>query len=157
MAEIGVEKPEKCPCGTQNQSPTAFFHSVHVGCPDAKDELDPWHYTGIKGFHVNSNVPKFLEECKRKLPNRELPIWVGFTGYVNAKKSIFSEHDGWCLDKLGRVVVLLNGALMFQRYLEGDLIMKSHDGNMFDSMGNDDLNTYSKMLQNDHPLGHPIM
>lgn len=140
-----MEAPS-CDCGTQNQNPGASIHVFHPGCPDQKNGLDPWHYTGSRSYHGDLQSAEFLTLCKEKLPQRELPITLGRTGYLNFELNMLSETSAWCLDELGRVAILLNGNFMFQRYVNGDVLMKFKQYDGFSQVTDENLIVFTSML-----------
>lgn len=145
----------ECICG--KQSPSSILYVRHITCRGHDNVLDPWHYTGNASWHKDVKSEESLSFCREKLPQRKLPIWVGHTGYVNAKKDIFTELNRWCYDELGRMVVLLDGLLMFQQYQQGDLIMRSTNGQIFSSVGRDRLPEFiSRVMKEENYEYHPI-
>ncbi len=133
---------EVCGCV---KDPQASIYETCVKCY-ISDKLDPWHYTGTRAFHSDNESLEFISVCKQKLHRRELPIRIGWTVYVNADRSIFEQSNAWCPDEYGRTVILLDEYLLFQRYTEGDLLMKSKDGIMYDSVTSDDLKLFKREL-----------
>lgn len=75
----------------------------------------------------NNQIMEFLQKCIETLPKKELPIAIGWTGYVNPKRDSNLENYGncWCQDKCGRYVIVLDKYLMFQRYKNTGNIMRS--------------------------------
>lgn len=116
-----------CSCENLNHGDDRFINVTCLKCTK-NDVLDSWHYTGSKLFHSDDVSKNFLEFCKSKLKKKDLPITIGWTGYVNANKNIFSLENSWCTDELGRIVILIDKHLLFQRYTNGDIIMISSDG-----------------------------
>lgn len=86
---------------------------------------DPWHVHGDVGFHsVPKDIDEFIETLKSKLPNVELPIDIGFTGYPFLTVDVNQcPKEGWCIDKAKRFTAIMNEHLMFQRYTAGGPIM----------------------------------
>lgn len=140
-----MDQTTSCNCGSDNQNPQSPIHFFHLGCSNT-ETLDPWHYTGSKSWHSDKRSADFINLCKLKLPKQKLPIRIGWTGYINADSDIFTNSNSWCFDEQGRVVILFNKILMFQRYTEGDLLMKSKDGITYNSVTSDDLNSFTSML-----------
>lgn len=137
----------QCECNSQIQDPQSSTHITHVGCSVQKSGLDPWHYTGSKLYHSDSIGASFIKLCKEKLPNTQLPIKIGWTGYINYSEELLAMTNAWCFDELGRVVILLNGEIIFQRYTEGDLLMKSTKKGAFTQVTHDNIVQFSKLLQ----------
>jgi hypothetical protein len=55
--------------------------------------------------------------------------------------------DCWCTDEQGRVVILLDNTLMFQRYTEGDTPMQTSSSNSnWESVSATDINTFLTQL-----------
>ena len=135
-------------CDCETQDPRSFVHFVHIGqCSKQSDGLDSWHYTGNKAFHSDPVGAKFLALCKDKLQQRQLPIKLGSTGYIDFPDSLLAEPNGWCKDELGRTVILLNGALMFQRMLEGEVIMQKKLGpNGWNQLGHEEMASLAETL-----------
>lgn len=123
-----------CPCGQNNQDPHTIVHFTHIGCDDQSAVIDPWHYTGDENFHADSNGAVFIKLCKDKLPKRKLPIRIGSTGYVNCDKSDLTGPNGWCFDDVGRIVILIDGELIFQRMIKGHCMMRSTNGITFNEV-----------------------
>lgn len=57
-----------------------------------------------------------LLEAMEKLPQGELPIHVGSTGYIHLNEQLTTFPNSWCYDELNRVVFIFNNVLYFQRY-----------------------------------------
>lgn len=91
--------------------------------------VDPWNYTGNARYHKHPEHRAFIQQCQQALPQRNLPIVVGRTGYVElAAKTPLSEiANGWCYDEVGRAVIIFDGNLLFQRYTEGDVLVITDD------------------------------
>jgi len=106
------------------QDPHDIFHVTTVQNHNP-DVIDPWHYEGGFNFPWPQDAQEkllmvrcgeFLRLCRIMLSHRALPFTLGSTGYLDFKDDIVRLPNAWCLDELGRVVILLNGVLMFQRY-----------------------------------------
>jgi hypothetical protein len=139
-----MEATPKCACG--NQRPDARIHFTRIGCPHESAALDPWHYTGIRSVHGDLQSAEFITLCKEKLPQRELPFTIGITGYLDFESDMLSETSAWCLDKLGRVAILLNGNFMFQRYVNGDYMMKYKENYGFSELKSGDIVDFTALL-----------
>jgi len=87
-----------------------------------------------------------MKLCRDKLPQQNLPIKVTSTAYIEANNKIFKLNNSWCLDELGRTVILLDGFLIFQRLIHGDRLMKSSDGRTYDLCCNDDIKDFMSKL-----------
>lgn len=139
--------PKSCPCGQDDQSPSYPVHFTTIGCPNHEGRMDPWQFTGLKDEHASEPHAEFIRFCKEKLPKRELPIRIGWTSYVNADSTIFNEPNGWFLDEFGRVVILLDGVLMFQRFTQGDILMGSANGISYSDVRPDNLVEFKSRVQ----------
>jgi hypothetical protein len=133
-------------CICVDRSATDLIRSVCFECKSS-GVVDPWHYTGNPSMFKYENHAKFLDLCRSKLPKTTLPIWVGGTGYVNAKSDIFKCPNGWCEDEFGRTVILLDGLLMFQRYQLCDLIVGSPNGNTYDALDSERLQELTQKVE----------
>ena len=140
----------ECICGKQSVS--GFMHIIDSKCRAHDGVLDPWNYTGNPSWDKSDKPQEFLALCKDKLPKKDLPIRIGHTGYVNANKDIFQLPNSWSHDELGRMVILLDGLLMFERYIHGDLIMGSKDGSSFSAINRDRFQDFLKQLEDKQPV-----
>lgn len=85
---------------------------------------DAWHVHGNVAVHKRDDIAEFIEKLKEKLPQVELPIDIGWTGYpVLTCKPSECPQRGWCLDKAHRFTAMIDGSWMFQRYTAGGPIM----------------------------------
>ena len=99
-----------------------------LGDPPTQD-VDPWNYTGNAQYHKHPESRAFIQRCQQALPQRDLPIKMGSTGYVEltVKTPLSEIANGWCYDEVGRAVIIFAGHLLFQRYTEGD-VLSINDG-----------------------------
>lgn len=129
----------KCSCGLEDQHPQVPIHISHIDCSNKDNTIDAWpfgreplggswHVTGHRSYHSDDKSAQFIKICKERLVQRQLPIKIGWTGYINSDAILSEEANGWCLDTEDRMVVIFNGMLIFQRYKEGDILMRSIDG-----------------------------
>jgi hypothetical protein len=134
-------------CNCPKLDPSSPLHITNLGCPHHLNEkVDPWHYTGSRKMHSESNHANFIELCKKKLPQQKLPIEIGWTGYVNANEEIFKLSNSWCLDEVGRMVILMDGYLIFQRYTQGDILLKSSNGITYNSLYDNEIDQFTTTL-----------
>lgn|SRR3990167_2007383 len=84
---------------------------------------DLWHVAGNAEFHTTDWFEEFKTICQTKLPMKTLPIYVGGTGYVETESAISLEERAWALDSMNRLVIVFDGKFMFQRYVNGGVIM----------------------------------
>ena len=92
--------------------------------PPSNDSVDPWHYTGSQTFHRSVPGQTFIEFGQAHLPQLNAVVKVGPTGYP-AYGSYFKEQWGWCLDEVGRIFVVTPNYYLFQRMLQGHVMMMS--------------------------------
>jgi hypothetical protein len=111
----------------------SFFHSQKLGDPILDDGVnivsrgvvvDRWHTHGNANMFKNDENRNVLDLVKQRLPRIELPIYIGSTGYIELSTFINTHANCWCTDQLGRVVFVVDDVLYFQRYENGDRIMK---------------------------------
>lgn len=126
------------------QDPRSF---VHVTTPKTYNPavVDSWHYVGNRSFFTDQTCADFINFCKKQLPERELPFTFGNTGYLTCDVSMLGQSNAWCLDRVGRIAILLNGTFMFQRYVEGDKLVGT-TGRGYNQISHDDLTRFSSML-----------
>jgi hypothetical protein len=99
----------------------------HIDITDVPvDSLNQIDYEQQKSVH-DDKITQFIQDCIKRLPYKELPIGIGWTGYVNPKRGANLADYGncWCQDRLHRYVIVLDKYLMFQRYQNTGNIMKS--------------------------------
>lgn len=135
---------QDCECTIQD--PRSCIHVTTIACTRHQTKPNPWHYTGNSKYHSDDNSAAFIDLCKKYLPSRELPIRLGNTGYLNMSPEDLKQPNGWCLDELGRAAILLNGVFMFQRYTEGDVLVQSTDGQMFERVTRAEINSFVPQL-----------
>ena len=81
-----------------------------------------WDYEGDSEFIRDKCSRTFFEDIKLKYPQIDLPIQVGWTGYIDFQ-SDDKSYNGWTYDLLDRFVAQINGYRVFQRYQNGDVLM----------------------------------
>jgi hypothetical protein len=59
---------------------------------------------------------EFIRCCREKLPKINLPIEIGSTGLIELTGSP-SATRGWTVDRVGRMVVIVDDVILFQRYV----------------------------------------
>jgi hypothetical protein len=90
----------------------------------ASNSCDPWHVHGNVSVHNNGIIDNFVESLKIKLPQVELPLKIGPTGYPYLTCPVDqAPTSGWYLDEAHRFNVIINGYLMFRRYTAGGPLM----------------------------------
>lgn len=114
-------------------------------------EIHPWHYTGSSEWHSDSRGKALMNLVKEKLPKIDIPVTIGFTGYPNIETVI--NGYGWTTDKVGRMVILLDHTLIFQRMTEGTLLLsgstKKGAASIFtDHIQDQDYENYMAMVNN---------
>jgi hypothetical protein len=144
MEVVDSSQLKECSCGEQD--PHSPVHWTKPGCEQHRDQIDPWHYTGNPNFHTDMESNNFIELCKLKLPQRPIDVTVSSTGYPRFNKNEMLT-PGWCLDPLGRVFIILNGRAIFQRFTEGDLLMCSDNGSLYDQLTSKDMKQFLPHLQ----------
>ena len=87
----------------------------NIPCPS-------WDYEGNSKIHEDKISKDFVNNIKSKYPQVQLPIEIGWTGYIDFISDDIS-YDGWCYDILGRFVAQINNIRIFQRYQNGDILM----------------------------------
>ena len=85
-------------------------------------KVDSWHCTGDKEFHRSEPGQTFIEFCQTHLPQLTTTIKLGPTGYP-AYGTSFKEDWGWCLDEIGRFHVITPNHYLFQRMLNGHMMV----------------------------------
>jgi hypothetical protein len=136
----------ECICGNQDGS---FIHVTNLACPYDHNSgpVDSFHYRGSREAHSNPTCENFINMCKQRLPNIPLPIKMGWTGYIDFEHPLYNLKNCWCTDEQGRVVILVNGTLMFQRYTEGDMLMqRSVKTPYWSELDEKDINTFLTQL-----------
>jgi hypothetical protein len=87
------------------------------------NNISAWHYTqDASWISPNDCVNLFMEKIKKTHPKIDLPIQVGWTGYIDFETDD-RTMNGWTFDTLDRFVCQIDGIRMFQRYQLGDRIM----------------------------------
>jgi hypothetical protein len=89
---------------------------------DKMNGVNPWHYRGSTDWHTREYGKNFMKYSQEKLPKVDLPIKVGGTGYIQLTGSP-SVTRGWTKDEVGRMVVIVDDVLVFQRYTDGQVFM----------------------------------
>lgn len=115
------------------------------------DTIDnEWHYKGHKSVFGHLPSAELLGLFKEKLPQRDLPIKNNHTGYIHleSEASIADIPNGWCYEKHGRVVVIFDKYIMFQRMMDGDIIAISEDGISYDQLRGKQLEEITSMISN---------
>lgn len=89
------------------------------------EKCDPWHVHGNTEYHSKLNdIDEFEATMKAKLPQVQLPIDMGWTGYpVLTCEPSKCPKRGWCLDSANRFTAFLDGHWMFRRYCAGGPMM----------------------------------
>lgn len=91
------------------------------------NKIDLWHVSGSPNFHENFNHRDFIEKCKKKLPQVKLPIIVGHTGYIYFDESkldiVRKSNKCWDIDEYGRILIIINDHIFFQRMINGSILM----------------------------------
>lgn len=82
---------------------------------------DPWHYTGNADFHKSDKGAELMALIKERLMRIDIPVTIGPTGYPDISVPIAGY--GWGLDPHGRMVALIENTLLFQRMLQGSVMM----------------------------------
>lgn len=93
---------------------------------DIVKQVDPWHYLGGHSM-INEDRKKIIDHLVSILPLREfetVPIYVGWTGYIEGEKELKPDGVYRTVDPVGRNVFIINDMLYFQRYVLGTCIMK---------------------------------
>ena len=88
----------------------------------------------------------FMTQCRKYLSQRPLPIGIKFTGDISIHPKIFGEPNGWCFDELGRLVILLNGHLIFQHHRGEDFLIFSTNGEWYQPVTGADLAIFSQLI-----------
>lgn len=95
-----------------------------VKTPKGVEYVNSWHTQGLSSDNI---VLPLCQLIQQKLPRKDLPVFVGDTGYVYVEPD-WIGGDGWTLDDLGRTVFIFENVLYFQRYKSGYCIMCYKDG-----------------------------
>ncbi|CAH6419487.1 Hypothetical protein HVR_LOCUS667 [uncultured virus] len=72
-------------CLSKEQDPQSPIHVIHLGCSIEDKTLMAWNIIGSKSWHTGNNARKFIDFCKEKLPSRQLPIRIEWTGYIKVR------------------------------------------------------------------------
>lgn len=87
-------------------------------------ENDGFHVHGQHGSFEHSDSRHLINLCKSKLPRKQLPIYIGNTGYVEWRTDEIPVGEYcWDLDQSGRIIVMLGDMWFFQRFIPGDFLM----------------------------------
>jgi hypothetical protein len=73
-------------------------------------------------WNRNDEGELFIEHCKKVLPHKDIPIESSWTGYINTS-TISTEKNFWTEDDMGRFVAVVNGTIIFQRMLNGYILL----------------------------------
>lgn len=84
---------------------------------------DPWHYTGSESYHKCEYGQNFMDYVRKVLPRKTLPIKVGSTGYIQLTRTIETPEYCWTEDEVGRMVIVVDDVLLFQRMTKGQILM----------------------------------
>ena len=112
----------------------------------SEQPIDPWHYTGSTKFHANDEAAQFMKHCISHLPQLILPITINRTGYVVLNGS--NKSNGWCYDRVGRVVIAFDEFFMFQRYIHGDILVGTIDGDFYSEMTSQTMKDLTARISN---------
>ena len=102
---------------------------VAVQTPHGHSEVNRWHTAGPSFISSPSSYNdlnnQVYETVRNKLEKKQLPIYIGDTGYIHMNNQEGNENieNGWRLDEVNRIVFIFNNQLYFQRYENGGPIM----------------------------------
>ena len=128
MTTISIPSDSHCLCIEHGQTFTSSMRKIHLGCPLHNTKMNEWHVRDNRSNYVDKNSAAFIALCKEKLPKKNLIFTIGLTGYVNVDRSVLDGSNCWCQDDTGRMIILVNGNLLFQRYQKGDILMLTTNG-----------------------------
>ena len=93
-----------------------------VKTKDGKN-VDKWHTFGPK-CPEDTPEKRLIKIVKEKLQRKEIPITIGWTGYIDLLMPMSEYPNSWCLDETSRPVFIYNNKLYFQRYENGGPLMQ---------------------------------